>query len=143
MDVFSKEKRSKIMSQVRSQNNAATELRLISFFRRHKVTGWRRGYELFGKPDFVFPKLRVAIFVDGCFWHFCPRHKSLPAENVEFWKKKLERNRERDRLVSRVLKRAGWRVLRIWQHELMTKNEPRLLARVRRVVHHVQRMRAT
>ncbi len=70
------------------------------------------------RPDFVFPKLKVAVFVDGCFWHGCPKHATWPAHNRAFWQRKLTGNKARDRLVTRTLRRQGWRVLRIWEHEL-------------------------
>jgi DNA mismatch endonuclease (patch repair protein) len=118
VDVFSKKKRSDIMSRVKSRGNLATELRLINIFRKNKITGWRRHLPLLGKPDFVFLKLRLVLFVDGCFWHGCPLHGSLPETNRIFWKQKLERNKLRDRFVNRSLKAEGWKVLRFWQHEL-------------------------
>ena len=86
------------------------------------------------RPDFVFPKLRVAVFVDGCFWHGCPKHETKPRNNAAFWRKKFARNIARDRLVTRTLRREGWRVLRIWEHELARKNEARLLRRIRKVL---------
>ena len=135
-DIYSSQKRSEIMSRVRGEGNKSTELRLIELFREHRIKGWRRNYPLPGKPDFVFPQLRVVVFVDGCFWHGCPSHGSTPAANMEFWEKKLGRNRERDREVNRTLRAKGWRVLRIWQHELARKNEGRLMDRVRRVLSH-------
>jgi len=119
-DVFSKEKRSAIMSGVKSQGNLATEIRLIRIFRDHGIKGWRRHTPVFGRPDFVFPSTRLAVFVDGCFWHGCPLHGSLPVANREFWKRKLVRNQERDKEVREELQKAGWSVLRIWQHELKT-----------------------
>ncbi len=122
-DVFSKEKRSDIMSRVKGRGNVSTELRLIRIFREYKLTGWRRHVAVFGNPDFVFPKSRVAIFVDGCFWHGCPIHGSLPETNRAFWKRKLEQNKARDRLVKRSLRANGWRVLRLWQHELLQKEK--------------------
>jgi DNA mismatch endonuclease (patch repair protein) len=70
------------------------------------------------RPDFVFLKLRVAVFVDGCFWHGCPRHATEPRNNAAFWRKKFAANKSRDRLVTRALLRASWRVVRIWEHEL-------------------------
>jgi DNA mismatch endonuclease (patch repair protein) len=82
-------------------------------------------------PDFVFRKQRTAIFVDGCFWHGCPKHATKPANNRAFWKKKLAGNKKRDALVTRTLRRAGWRVLRIWEHEL-TQNPERCLKRIER-----------
>ncbi|HSU65776.1 MAG TPA: hypothetical protein VLJ39_02790 [Tepidisphaeraceae bacterium] len=85
---------------------------------------------MFGRPDFVFPALRLAVFVDGCFWHCCPRHANLPANNRAFWKRKLDANKSRDRLVARTLRKKGWQVLRIWEHELARKNEKRLIRRL-------------
>jgi DNA mismatch endonuclease, patch repair protein len=125
-DVFSPKQRSEIMSRVKSRENQATELRLIRVFREYGIRGWRRRASIFGRPDFIFPAVRLAIFVDGCFWHGCPVHGSLPATNKMFWKRKLSCNKERDKIVGRTLKGFGWRVLRIWQHEL---REPDKVAR--------------
>lgn len=107
---------------------------MIRLFRRHGVTGWRRHWPLFGKPDFVFPKLRLAVFVDGCFWHRCAKHSNTPVNNREFWERKLNANVARDRLVLRTLRARGWRVLRVWEHELSRRNERRLVGRVRRAM---------
>jgi DNA mismatch endonuclease (patch repair protein) len=85
------------------------------------------------KPDFVFPKLRLAVFVDGCFWHGCPLHATQPRNNAAFWRKKLTANQARDRKVNRALRAAGWRVWRIWEHELARKNPRSLDRRLRRV----------
>jgi DNA mismatch endonuclease (patch repair protein) len=71
------------------------------------------------------------VFVDGCFWHGCPRHGTQPKGNAAFWRAKLRRNRERDRRDTRNLRRAGWRVLRLWEHALRAKERPKLLARLR------------
>ena len=117
-DVHNPETRSYNMSRVRSRGNKTTELKFISILRSKGITGWRRHYRLLGQPDFVFPKKRVAVFVDGCFWHGCRRGcKPLPRSN-EFWKKKIEGNRRRDRIVSRELRDRGWTVIRIWEHDL-------------------------
>ena len=75
-DVFTKAKRSEVMSRIRGRGNKDTELALAKLLRRHRITGWRRNQPVFGKPDFVFPKLKLAVFVDGCFWHGCPKHAS-------------------------------------------------------------------
>ncbi len=83
------------------------------------------------RPDFVFPKLRLAVFVDGCFWHACPLHDTKPRNNAAFWQKKLSANRARDRRVNLALRSAGWRVLRVWEHEMAQKREARLLRRLR------------
>lgn len=105
---------------------------MIRLFRAHRITGWRRRQSVFGKPDFVFPRLRLAVFVDGCFWHSCPKHLRLPVNNRAFWKKKLSANRVRDVLVGRTLRQRGWRVLRIWEHELSRKNERQCALRILR-----------
>ena len=133
-DVFAKAKRSQVMSRIRGQGNKDTELALMGLFRRHGIAGWRRRRPVFGKPDFIFPKLKLAVFVDGCFWHSCPLHATKPRNNAAFWEKKLASNKARDRLVRRVLWREGWRVLRLWEHELARRREARLVARLRRVL---------
>lgn len=116
-DIFDQAKRSEIMSRIKGRGNAATELRMIRLFREHGITGWRRNYPVFGKPDFVFPKQHLAVFVDGDFWHGHPKRK-MPASNVKFWAEKIVRNKARDRLVTKALKGKGWRVLRIWQSSI-------------------------
>ncbi len=129
-DILATIERSALMAKVRGSGNDSTELKLIAVFRLHGVTGWRRKAPLFGKPDFVFPKLKLAVFVDGCFWHACPLHATQPKQNAKFWQEKIARNVARDRLVNRTLRARGWRVLRIWEHELTRKYERRLLARL-------------
>jgi DNA mismatch endonuclease (patch repair protein) len=129
-DVFTKSKRSQVMSRIRSRGNKDTELALAKLLRRHHLTGWRRHRPLFGKPDFIFPKHKLALFVDGCFWHGCPRHATQPKNNCAFWQRKLAANKKRDQLVNRTLRRAGWRILRIWEHQLSRKGETRLLRRL-------------
>jgi DNA mismatch endonuclease (patch repair protein) len=130
-DVFSKRKRSAIMARVLGSGNRSTELRMIALFRKHGLAGWRRHSQLTGKPDFVFPRQRLAVFVDGCFWHGCPSHGSLPRSRSEYWEAKISRNRRRDRAVARLLQAKAWRVLRIWEHALDRQNEARTAARLR------------
>lgn len=129
-DIWSKEKRSEVMAAIRGRGNRSTEMRMIVLFRAHGVTGWRRHQAFPGRPDFVFRSEKVAIFVDGCFWHGCPRCYSAPATRKAFWKAKLEGNRRRDRRVSRQLRAAGWSVLRIWECSLRKRPE----ATIRRVI---------
>ncbi|MDR2463669.1 MAG: very short patch repair endonuclease [Verrucomicrobiales bacterium] len=133
-DIFTKAGRSKIMSLIRSKGNKDTELRLMKIFRKHRITGWRRNRRLFGKPDFVFPARRLAVFVDGCYWHGCPKHCRRPATNRKFWNVKIDRNQARDRKVNRELRQAGWRVLRIWEHALARKQESHTVKRVLRAL---------
>jgi len=133
-DVFSKRKRSDVMSRIRSSQNKDTELRLISIFRAHKITGWRRRHPLFGSPDFVFPKEHVAIFVDGCFWHGCPKHYRRPKSRQKYWDAKIQRNQERDRQVTRTLRAKGWKVVRLWEHALARCAETATVARLARII---------
>src|SRR5439155_2948312 len=128
-DVFTKRKRSEVMSRIRGRGNKETEMALLTLFRKHGITGWRRNQPVFGKPDFVFAMHRIAVFVDGCFWHGCPKHSNMPANNRTFWLTKLTGNQARDRLVTRTLRKAGWRVIRVWEHEL--RQPVRVLARIR------------
>lgn len=135
-DVFSKAKRSEVMSQIRSGGNRDTELRMISLFRTNGIHGWRRRQPLFGKPDFIFRRERIAVFVDGCFWHGCPapKHAPLPKSRALWWAQKLSRNKKRDRVVTRTLREQGWRVIRIWECELLPRNWPQVAGRIRRFV---------
>jgi DNA mismatch endonuclease, patch repair protein len=120
------------MSGIRSRRNRSTELKLIGIFRSHGITGWRCGIPLLGKPDFIFPRYRLAIFVDGCFWHGCIVHRAKPKRNFKYWETKAARNRKRDRFVNAELKRRGWKVIRIWEHSL--KQEHRVLEKIRTAV---------
>jgi DNA mismatch endonuclease (patch repair protein) len=188
-DVFTKKKRSEVMSRIRSRGNKETEITLMRLLRRHKISGWRRHAVIRGpdrsavgkarphpfplpsvfaslrrdhagakgrggqekvkrlppglhrdarralsnfsvRPDFVFRTARLALFVDGCYWHACPKHSNLPVNNRAFWRKKLAVNRNRDRLVNRTLRRLGWRVVRLWEHEL--RHPERCAAKIRR-----------
>lgn len=117
-DIWGKQKRSEVMSLIRSRGNKATELRLIVIFREFGITGWRRNQAILGKPDFTFRHERVVVFVDGCFWHGCPKCYRRPGSNQKYWDAKIAANHKRDRYVSRELRGLGWQVVRIWQHQL-------------------------
>jgi len=181
-DIFTKAKRSEVMSRIRSRGNRDTEGAMVLLLRAAGIKGWRRHFELRIKkvegrkgrrtetsnielptsnierkegkvsklrastvsarpfkvrPDFVWRKEKVALFVDGCFWHGCRWHGTKPASNRSFWQEKLARNRERDRLVSRRLRKAGWRVVRVWEHVLPraardVRERERLVGRIRK-----------
>ena len=122
MDNLSPEMRSRVMARVKSKGNVSTEMRLIDVLRENSVTGWRRGYPLFGKPDFTFPKKKVAVFVDGCFWHGHPQKCRMPNTNRAYWERKISRNKARDRLVTRTLDEMGWHVIRIWEDSINSPN---------------------
>jgi len=74
--------------------------------------------ELPGHPDLVFPRAKVVVFIDGCFWHGCPQHRVWPATRSEFWRQKLTANSRRDRRIDGVLRRDGWTVVRVWEHDI-------------------------
>lgn len=134
-DVFTPAKRSAVMARIRGSGNKDTEGRMIALFRVCGITGWRRKQKVFGKPDFVFRRGRVAVFVDGCFWHGCPKpkHAPLPKTRTEWWRAKLARNHARDREVNRTLRRMGWKVVRVWECDLAkAENRARIARRVRR-----------
>ena len=119
-DVFDKATRSEVMSRIRGKGNQNTEIALLRLMRSQRITGWRRGQPVYGRPDFVFRRQRLAVFVDGCFWHGCPRHCKQPKTNRAFWMKKLSANKQRDRLVTRTLRGDGWTVIRLWECQLAT-----------------------
>jgi len=133
VDVFDKKKRSEVMTRIRGRGNRDTELLLARLMRQNHITGWRRHQAIPGKPDFVFRSARLAVFVDGCFWHGCPRHCQMPATNRDFWQKKLTSNRARDRSVTRLLRRKGWRVVRIWECQL-AGNPRACISRIRKAL---------
>lgn len=92
---------------------------------------------LLTRPDIVFTRARLAIFVDGCFWHRCPDHFVSPKTNAEFWERKLTANVERDRRVDAALRENGWEVVRLWEHEDATQAADAIA----RVLQHAQRSR--
>ena len=116
--MLTKKRRSEVMRSIRSGGNKTTELKLASIFRAHGIKGWRRRQRVPGKPDFVFWRERIALFVDGCFWHGCPVHCRRPSSNRDYWLPKILRNQKRDTVVRNFLKKGGWRVLRVWEHDL-------------------------
>jgi len=152
-DIFTKPKRSEVMSLIRSTENRATELRLIHIMREHGITGWRRGktlrleetgerkleagMEKSGfktlRPDFVFPMRKIAVFVDGEFWHGHPTRAKIPKTRRAWWKTKIEGNKARDRMQNRVLRKNGWKVVRIWHYQLARKHLFHALRKLRRV----------
>jgi DNA mismatch endonuclease, patch repair protein len=119
MDTVSPEIRSRVMAQVRSQRNRSTEWRLRGCLVRAGIRGWKLNpTDVNGKPDFMFREQRVLLFVDGCYWHGCPKCYRRPSSNTDYWDAKVARNRSRDVKITAQLKRDGWRVLRIWEHQL-------------------------
>jgi DNA mismatch endonuclease (patch repair protein) len=142
-DVYTRAERSALMAKVRGRGNLTTEEALAKVFRAEGWSGWRRQRAIGGRaaagarfqvrPDFVFAARRLAVFADGCFWHGCPQHGTRPRGNAAFWRAKFRRNQARDRRDTLRLRREGWQVLRLWEHELKPKARPRLLVKLRKV----------
>ena len=95
---------------------------------RFRVDHPVRAADVTVRPDVVFTRWRVAVFIDGCFWHGCPQHGNAPRRNVDYWGPKLERNAARDRRVDTALSAAGWHVIRAWEHESTHATARRVLA---------------
>lgn len=116
VDVLSREQRSHCMASIK-RRNTTPEIQL-------RKALWSMGLRYFvrtslpGRPDIVFSRKKVAIFVDGCFWHKCPIHYQAPTTNADFWERKIEKNVERDQLTNIKLADTGWTVIRIWEHEI-------------------------
>lgn len=119
MDVFSRQKRSEVMARIRGCGNKSTERRMAALLRSSHIAGWKlHPSNVFGRPDIYFPKKRVAIFLDGCFWHACRKCFKMPVQNQPFWANKIRKNVMRDRYVNRILKKDGIKVIRLWEHDL-------------------------
>lgn len=128
VDIFSEAKRSEVMSGIRSTGNKTTEIPLARAMRSAGVRGWRRHVSVrLGsksvRPDFVFSRQRLVVFVDGCFWHGCPQHGTRPKSNREFWDRKLDANIARDARLDSSLKSEGWSVLRFWEHAVKADSD--------------------
>lgn len=131
MDRVSKATRSRIMASVRSKGNRSTEQLMARILRKAGLRGYRKHWKVLGKPDFAWPDRKIALFVDGCFWHGCPRCNRPSKSRVGFWRKKISDNRKRDLRVSRQLRRQGWKVLRVWE---CTVTSVRTARRIRKVL---------
>jgi DNA mismatch endonuclease, patch repair protein len=117
MDVLTKQQRSYNMSRIKARDTKP-EITLRRFLRSKGVRGYRIRTNLPGRPDIVFPKNKVAVFVDGCFWHRCPKCFVKPATRRDFWMKKISGNEKRDSAVNIELEAKGWKIIRIWEHEI-------------------------
>lgn len=137
-DCFSAEKRSQVMAQIKSKGTQP-EVRLgalLHLWLPHEQI-LESPSTVTGRPDYVVERLKLAVFLDGCFFHGCPKHYRQPEQNKDYWIKKLKRNITHDKVVTKTLKAEGWRVLRIWEHELRSAKLPgreRIRRRVRRAV---------
>ena len=115
-DVFTAKKRSEVMSKIRAKT--ILERQFFKILRSKGLKFKTHVSKLPGKPDIVFPKQKIIVFVDGCFWHKCPEHFNVPATRTDFWMHKIRNNMQRDKIVNKLLKEDEWKVLRFWEHEI-------------------------
>ena len=129
VDNLTPEDRRKTMRAVKGKGTSL-ERQLSAMLVGMGLSGWEKNVsDITGKPDVVFPQERVLIFIDGCFWHGCPHcNRKLPQTNREYWERKIKRNVERDTRNTQALVDSGWRVIRIWEHEMQ---HPMIRSRIR------------
>ncbi len=127
-DVLTPEQRKLNMSHIRAKDTSP-EKKLRQMLRDNGIRGYRIHYDLVGKPDIVFVRKKIAIFVDGCFWHKCPVCFKEPETRKEFWMNKIDSNVRRDEKVNAELIEQGWNVIRIREHEIRKEPE-RVTARI-------------
>jgi DNA mismatch endonuclease (patch repair protein) len=114
------EPRSKTMRAIRSRRNRTTEVPFRLGLVRRRIRGWKMHFRIRGtRPDFYFPGQKLAVFIDGCFWHGCPECGHTPKTNASFWRKKIELNKQRDHRDCLSLKMSGIQVRRFWEHEIL------------------------
>ena len=115
-DTLTKTQRHYCMSRIKSKNTKP-EIAVRKLIWK-KGCRYRIGHGLIGKPDMVFPSYKIAVFIDGCFWHGCPKHCRMPSSNVKYWRQKISGNKKRDSKINKQLSREGWKVIRIWEHDI-------------------------
>ena len=119
-DPLTPNERSALMAKVRAKGNLSTERKAEAALKKARIKGWsKHPKKVPFKPDFYFPRAKIVLFIDGCFWHACPRcRRRTPHTRYDFWKAKIEGNRLRDKRTCRFLKKKGYRVMRVWEHEV-------------------------
>ncbi|WP_419919390.1 very short patch repair endonuclease [Candidatus Poriferisocius sp.] len=130
--------RKSVSSRMSRQRTRDTEPEMVLRRELHRRgLRYRVGYPVPGNPrrsiDIAFVGLRLAVFVDGCFWHGCPTHGTWPRNNAEWWKNKIEANRRRDTDTDRLLREGGWEPLRLWEHEIVTAADRVQMAYIQRL----------
>jgi len=135
-DPLARAQRSALMAKVRGKGNKSTEQVVQTALTRARIRGWtKHPRSVPGQPDFYFPRYRLAVFVDGCFWHACATcARRTPRTRVSFWRRKISENRRRDQRVRKKMRAQGFRTIRIWEHELRAELWlRRLRATIRRI----------
>jgi len=117
MDVFSKDKRSEVMSRIKSKETKC-EILLRKTLYNKGIRGYRKNKRIFGfEVDLIFPRKKIAVFCDSDFWH--GKKQKMPEENKEYWHQKLLKNKNRDKLANRTLRENGWTVIRLWEKDIL------------------------
>lgn len=143
MDDENKQKRSQTMSKIKS-SGSKLENSFMALLKARDIDAQfeRNVKDVTGKPDFVCRAHQVAIFIDSCFWHGCPKHLRRPSSNQDYWTQKIARNINRDRQVNQALKTQGWHIIRIWEHEFPERPSLKAkLTRLKRVLRAGQEVR--
>jgi DNA mismatch endonuclease (patch repair protein) len=130
MDNLTKVQRRKNMQHIRSMNTNP-EMLIMRALKQHKIYFAKYVSSLTGKPDIVFRKKKTVVFIDSDFWHIHPERFIMPKSNIKYWKGKIARNKKRDKEVNRLLKREGWKVIRIWEYDIK-KNINKCINRILR-----------
>ena len=127
-DTVSKKKRSEIMSRIKNKDS-----KIETLFRKEL---WKAGFryhknanKYFGKPDIVLPKYKTTVFIDSCFWHGCKKHCRIPTARRKYWTEKIKRNIARDKEVVKYYKKQGWKIFRIWEHNINKNLNPKKINR--------------
>jgi len=126
VDKLSKKQRSAHMAKIRGSGNLSTEGKVEEILLQTGIFGWvKHPKGIHGTPDFFFPEQQLALFIDGCFWHGCLKcNRRIPHTRREYWRNKITENRRRDDRQRRTLRRHGYSVMRIWEHDLKMDKKP-------------------
>ena len=132
MDVLSKKDRRKNMQNIRSKNTIP-ELLVMKELKRRKIYFAKHVDKIFGKPDIVFKRKKIVVFIDSDFWHYNPKIFIMPKTNVKYWKNKIIGNNERDKIVNKRLRKEGWVVLRFWESNIK-KNVSKIVDKIQKCI---------
>lgn len=125
--------RSKMMSAIKGRGNKSTERNFRLALVRAKISGWKLNLKIVGNPDICFYNEKVVVFLDGCFWHGCPKCGHIPKKNFLYWETKILRNKERDSEKALKLEEQGYKVIRFWEHELI-ENMPACVSKLKKLL---------
>ena len=123
MDTLTKDKRGKLMAKIKGKDTKIEKLVRLTL--KNQGVKFKANPNMYGHPDIIIPKRKIAIFLDGCFWHGCKKDKTIPKSNTTYWELKIKTNKKRDKAIAKTLKNRGWTVVRVWEHQI--KNDPNIV----------------